>query len=139
MYSTDMNELQRAYIAGIVDGEGSICMIKRTPKRMHSPEVHIWSTDKELIDYIQDVTETGFVIRQKAKKEHHKESYAWCLYDKKALTFLEEIFPYLRINRKRQRAWILINQYAKYTPANGKYTPEMLEKKKDLIKRFKAI
>ncbi|MGC4377682.1 LAGLIDADG family homing endonuclease [Fictibacillus sp. Mic-4] len=125
-----MKSWEASYIAGIIDGEGSITLTRMHEKEHRRPCISISSTDKDLLIYIQSLT--GGVINNKKnyKPEKHKNSYT--LYIKKkeeVFTILRLILPYLRVNQKRDRArWILEN-YDSVTPRNGKYNKESLRKK----------
>jgi len=51
-----MLETEKAYIAGIIDGEGSIMLIKFHKNQYPSPCVSISSTDVELLEWIKQTT-----------------------------------------------------------------------------------
>lgn len=48
-----------------------------------------------------------------------------------ALYLLKQVEPYLKIPQKKKRAQILVNEYKKLIPRNGKYTPELLKAKEE--------
>lgn len=133
-------ETTYAYVAGILDGEGSIMLQTRSdrPGLMPSPVISVPSTDRELLDWLKDNL-GGTIVVKKTYKEHHKPSAEWRLIGRSVLDLLEEVTPYLRIDRKRARAQILLDEYLTLTPRNGKYTPEMLRAKEEMFGRFRAI
>lgn len=51
-----MLETEKAYIAGIIDGEGSIMLTKFHKNQYPSPCVSISSTDMELLEWIKHTT-----------------------------------------------------------------------------------
>ena len=55
---------------------------------------------------------------------HHTPSYTYAIYNRQALTLLEQVYPYLK-TYKSQRAKIILNNYEKLTPRNGKYTEKL--------------
>ncbi len=61
------------------------------------------------------------------------------LTDRQALNFLQIIRPYLVIQRRIRRIDLLLEAYLSCTPRNGRYSPEMLEKKQALIERFASL
>ena len=44
-----LTELDKGYIAGIIDGEGSICLTKHHPNEFRSPEISVTSTTYEIL------------------------------------------------------------------------------------------
>ena len=53
-----------------------------------------------------------------------------------SLRFLDLVFPYMREPEKIRRARLLLYEYKSVTPRNGKYTPTILERKKEFETRF---
>lgn len=125
-----MEKWEASYIAGIIDGEGSISLTRMHEKEYRRPCISIASTDIELLIYIQKLT--GGVINNKKnyKPDRHKDSFTLTIKKKEDVFYsLENITPFLRVDRKRNRSiWILEN-YNNVTPRNGKYSPELLQKK----------
>ncbi|MCC3355957.1 LAGLIDADG family homing endonuclease [Bacillus sp. REN16] len=125
-----MKKWEASYVAGIIDGEGSISLTRMHEKEHRRPCISIASTDIELLIYIQKLT--GGVINNKRnyKPDRHKDSYTLTIKKKDDVFYtLGKITPFLRVDRKRNRSiWILEN-YDKVTPRNGKYSPELLQKK----------
>ena len=72
-----MKEIDLAYIAGIIDGEGSIMLMKtHSTDKFKSPKVSVTSTSFELIDFLQSKF-PGTISNQKVYKSHHKPSKIW--------------------------------------------------------------
>ncbi|OOP66933.1 hypothetical protein BWZ43_18410 [Heyndrickxia oleronia] len=59
-----MEKWEAAYVAGIIDGEGSITLTRMHEKEHRRPCITIASTDKELLIYIQSLTR-GIIINKK--------------------------------------------------------------------------
>lgn len=55
---------EASYVAGIIDGEGSIMLTRMHEKEHRRPCITIASTDKELLIYIQTLT-GGIIINKK--------------------------------------------------------------------------
>lgn len=69
-----MTETEKAYIAGIIDGEGSV-MLQRIHKNEHpSPCVSITSTTLELLEWVKDTVGKGRVI---SKKNYNIEKHIY--------------------------------------------------------------
>jgi hypothetical protein len=132
----DKNEL--AYTAGLFDGEGSISLVRSKKTRTHSPQVSIASNDREVLDWCQERF-GGSIVTKQPRLPTHSVSYDWRLTDRRALSFLEIIRPYLVIKRKIRRIDLLLNNYLDCTPRNGRYTEELAEKKQNLVETFFSL
>lgn len=129
-----MKSTTAAYIAGILDGEGTITLVKRNSHRY--PIVSVSSTSKELLDFLRHEV-GGTICNHKTYKDHHKQSWSWRLTSNNALNLLNDVIPFMLEKKKLYRANILLNEYKSVTPRNGKYTEELLNKKKDF--EFKVL
>lgn len=119
-----------SYIAGVIDGEGSITLTKMHENEHRRPCITIASTDIELLIYIQSLT--GGIINNKKNYNPDKHKNSYTLYIKKksdVFNTLNNIKPFLRINKKRMRATWILENYDIVTPRNGKYSPELLQRK----------
>ena len=125
-----MESWEAAYIAGIIDGEGTITLTRMHKKEHRRPCITIASTDKELLIYLQTLTDGSINNKKNYNPERHKDSYTLNIKSKEAVLFLlNHITPFLKVDKKRKRAkWILEN-YEMVTPRNGKYSKALLEKK----------
>jgi hypothetical protein len=121
---------EAAYIAGIFDGEGSITLTKLHGNEHRRPCITIASTDKELLIYVQTLIGGSITNKKNYKPELHKDSYTLSLKKKETvLSVLKQISPYLRINKKRNRALWIVENYEKVTPRNGKYNQKLNKQK----------
>ncbi|AYO31488.1 hypothetical protein D2962_13565 [Biomaibacter acetigenes] len=135
-----MTDTEKAYIAGIIDGEGSITLVKQHKNRNPSPMISVASTDLELLIWMKKTINGGTIIKKKNyNPENHLNSYVFNLTYNKALKLLQEIEPYLVIERKKQRARLLINEYKQVTPRNGKYNEELAKKREKFYKTFISL
>ena len=75
-------------------------------------------------------------MSNKVYKENHKQSWHWTLVGNKVLNLLPKILPYMLEPSKVYRANLLVSEYNKLTPRNGKYTDEMKSSKRDFEYRF---
>jgi len=135
-----MTVAEKAYIAGIIDGEGSILLTKQSKTQHHSPEVSVASTDVELLEWMKSLIGKGTIIRKKNyNSSKHKNSYAYSVVKDSAIRLLEEILPYLVINKKKARAEHILKKYKIVTVRNGKYNEEQLDAKLKFYKDFVAL
>ena len=135
-----MTETEKAYLAGIIDGEGSIMLIRLSNTTHPAPVLSVPSTTIELLHYIQKIIGFGKIIpKTNYNKEKHKDCYTFTLIRNQALDVIKEIYPYLIINTKRERARLLLTDYKRLTPRNGRYSMELLIEKEDFYKSFLSV
>jgi len=133
-----MVDTELAYAAGLFDGEGSISLVRQNNNRSHSRQVAVASNDYEVLAWFQNRF-GGSIVTKQPRKSTHSVSYDWRLTDRRALTFLQLIRPYLLIKRKIRRIDLLLSDYVACTPRNGRYTDEMAERKQALIETFFSL
>ena len=135
-----MTELEKAYIEGIINSEGSIMLQKFHNNEYPSPYVSAASTTLQLLNWIKYVTEKGVIKRKKNYNiAEHKDCYSYVLKYNDAITFLQEIRPYLIINSKKKRVQLILAKYNSLTPRNGRYSAELLKEKLDFYNEFISI
>ncbi|MCW6091727.1 hypothetical protein LAV60_00935 [Clostridium sporogenes] len=128
---------QKAYIARIIDGEGSIMLLKFHSNQFLSPCISISSTTIELLEWIKSITKMGIIKRKKNyNAEKHTDSFTYTIKYNDAINLLIEIEPYLIIKNKKVRARLIIEKYKSLTPRNGKYSDEMLKAKEEFYKEL---
>lgn len=71
-----MTDLEVGWLAGIIEGEGTIAI----PKSDAYPSVRVEMCDKDIIDRLQTITDMGSVRPRKTKQApHHKDKWLWCV------------------------------------------------------------
>ena len=55
--------------------------------------------------------------------------------NRQALSLLKQIAPYLK-SYKADRGWLILDQYPRLTPRNGRYSPQQLEEREAFIRSF---
>ena len=123
-------EIEYAYCAGIIDGEGSILI-----SQGKEPGVSVTNTDLGLLEYLQSMF-GGSIRTQKTYKPHHKPAWLWSVRYDRALRMIECILPYMKETDKVRRALLLFDEWKACTPRNGRYTEEQAEAKRSLLERF---
>lgn len=117
------------YVAGIIDGEGTITLSrihKSDPWR--SPVISVSSTTPEILFALAKAF-GGHICKHKAYQQHHLPAFSWRLTNRKAIALCEQLQHVLLVPEKKRRAQLIARDYLKCTPRNGKYT-ELLRKKK---------
>ncbi|WP_127761993.1 LAGLIDADG family homing endonuclease [Peribacillus asahii] len=135
-----MEKWEAAYIAGIIDGEGSITLTRMHEGEHRRPCITVASTDKELLIYLQSLTGGTINNKKNYKPDRHKDSFTLTIKKKENVMFiLKHISPYLRVDKKRKRSLWILEHYEKVTLRNGKYSPELLKAKLSFEELFFQI
>ena len=102
-YQLTVKDLECAYLAGILDGEGEIGIHKMTERKStkgyrHRLEIAITNTCKHILEFVQLRYGGNLHVKQRYS-EKHRVCYRWRVEGQTAIAFLKDIYPYLRIKR----------------------------------------
>lgn len=117
-----MSQTDTAYIAGLVDGEGTVTLSRRHRSENRHVVISISNTDRPLLEYVLNSVGAGKITNKRTSQSHHTPSYTYTISNRQALAFLNQIFPYLK-TYKAKRSDIILRDYIRLTPRNGRYTP----------------
>jgi hypothetical protein len=123
-----LSKVDAAYIAGLIDGEGTVTLTRKHRNENRQLCVSISSTEIALLDFVLITAGVGKITNKNVTKSHHTHSFAYAVYNRQALALLEQTLPFLR-SYKRKRASLILEQYLAVTPRNGKYNAEILANK----------
>lgn len=126
------------YIAGIIDGEGTITLTAQHKGEHRRLIVSVASTEPILLRFIRDLTGVGKITAKRVYSANHAPSQTYALGSRQALALLQAIAPYLR-TYKKQRAELALKHYLRLTPRNGKYTPQLLAERAAFEREFLRI
>jgi hypothetical protein len=121
--TSELAAADAAYIAGLIDGEGTITLSRR-PQDRRQLVVSIANTERPLLDFVLERTGAGKITRKRTSAAHHTPSYCYSIANRQALALVAQLQPYLR-SHKRDRASLILSTYLRVTPRNGKYTAAM--------------
>lgn len=113
----EMTETEKAYIAGIIDGEGSIILKhnRQLNRRgdgfyeCYSLLVSVGNTDTELLEWLRSFGGKVYLGR-KGDGGSRKPMYQWQLHTRKAAELLSVIYPYLIIKKKKAAAALFFQE-----------------------------
>lgn len=94
-----VDEVTKAYLAGIVDGEGCIT-ISKNGQGVPYLRFQLQMTDLEAIELISSVAGSK-IYNIPTSNPKHKDLYKTIILGKKCQEFINIILPYLRIKRKQ--------------------------------------
>ena len=117
-----MSPTERAYVAGIIDGEGWVEFSYRNrlrkdrkgtpPYRTLIVRMEVPQVDGRLIDYLMETTAEGNRdIKRYPKHPTYKDQHRWRLSHHAVYRVLKQIYPYLIV--KREKAQLVIKHYDK--------------------------
>jgi hypothetical protein len=127
-----------AYIAGLVDGEGTVTLTRLHVSENRRIVVSIANTEYQLLRFVIDQVGAGKITRKKATSDRHTPSFCYAITSRQALALLFQIAPFLR-SYKRQRAELALQRYVQLTPRNGKYTLDQLADRQEFERNFLAM
>jgi LAGLIDADG-like domain len=116
-----LSPAERGYIAGLIDGEGTVTLSRKHAQDLRHAVVSISNTERDLLDHVRSLVGCGKITKKKTTKPHHALSMTYALWNRQALSLLVQVEPYLR-SYKRLRAQLILEHYIRFTPRNGKYT-----------------
>jgi len=126
-----------AYIAGFLDGEGSIMLMNRRQRhktKSWSCRVSIANTDRPILEWIQSLY-GGSIGLAKSLNPLHKDCWHWRLDSKGAVEFLRLVRPYLRL--KAMRADVVFEYASTITSVGrGGVTDEIEQARKKLHEKL---
>jgi hypothetical protein len=104
--TTSMNVLtptQCAYIAGIIDGEGTITVSRKSDHKgmkrgyCFRPYVSVSNTNKLLLVWLQQTTGLGRLYKYASCKPRCKQAWQWQLWSNQAGQLLTAVLPHLLV------------------------------------------
>jgi len=112
---------QAAYLAGLVDGEGTVTLTRRHVRERRQLVVSVCSTEPQLLQWILSAFCAGKITRKRVVSARHATAFTYSVSNRQALHLLAEIHPYLQ-SYKRERAALALDHYVRLTPRNGRYS-----------------
>ena len=85
------------YMAGFIDGEGSIILTNRNNKA--GVRLAVVNTNHDILLWLAEVTGVGAVCVHQAEAKHNKAGWMWNINSEAAESVLIQILPYLHIKR----------------------------------------
>jgi hypothetical protein len=118
-----LSPVDAAYIAGLIDGEGTITLSRRHAKDRRQLVESISSTEAEIVEWVLATVRAGKITRKTVNSSKHAPGLAYAISNRQALALLEQTASFLR-SYKRIRATMVLQHYVRLTPRNGRYDRE---------------
>lgn len=126
---------EAAYLAGLIDGEGTIALTRKHRGEYRQLMVSISSTEQPLLKYVKKVIGAGRITNKCTYQSNHTPSVTYAINNRQALDVLVQVSPYLK-TYKAKRAELILRSYVRLTPRNGKYTQALLKERDIFIDKF---
>ena len=114
-----ISEIDRAYIAGLLDGEGCFTAFTTHKKSKASNGLYygcrqtiyyiqILVVEEEPIRWLKEVTGSGYVFQRKRQSQGWQDLWGWRVCNLPACEIVERIIPYLKIKRRHAEIFLML-------------------------------
>jgi len=117
-----------AYIAGLIDGEGTVTLSRKHAGENRQLVVSISSTERQILEFVLSRTGAGKITAKRTAKPNHAKSFTFAITNRQALTLLSQTVEFLQ-SYKRKRAELILRDYLRLTPRNGKYSEQQRQER----------
>ncbi|HEY5631631.1 MAG TPA: LAGLIDADG family homing endonuclease [Nitrososphaeraceae archaeon] len=104
-FNSHLTEEDKSYIAGFIDGEGSIfisCTKRKSKWLDYSPMLCITNSNKEVLEWIKKMLDRGVITKSSTRKNiKWKTCYSYIKNGVGLLPILNLIIPYLKVKKKQ--------------------------------------
>jgi len=112
---------QAAYIAGLIDGEGTITLTRAHRNENRRLVVCISNNELPILRFAMSAIGVGKITSKRRTKAHHGASFTYQVSSRQALDLLQQIVGLMH-SYKAGRARLALDKYRLLTPRNGKYS-----------------
>lgn len=133
-----LSSTDAAYIAGLIDGEGTVTLTRKHRNENRQLCVSISSTERPMLEFVKHSMGVGKITNKRTSKPIHSPSYTYAVYNRQALDLLRDALPWLK-SYKRDRAELILQDYIRLTPRNGKYTRELQNHRQNFVQQVLMI
>lgn len=133
-----LTAVDAAYLAGLIDGEGTVTLTRLSRNRERGLAVTISNTELNILEHVLSCVGVGKITNKRKSGVNHTPSYTYQITNRQALDLLRQIGPFLR-SHKAARAQMVLKEYLRLTPRNGRYTKEQLHQRETFVREFFEI
>lgn len=127
-----MTVAQKAYIAGIIDGEGCIYLGQRSGSRYMKPgsyrgykgRVAVVMTSQKVIRWLHSVTGLGNVYFSKNKNKSHRDTWGWRCDVNDSVKLLNQISEFLVLKSEQCDLFLEISSIKSLSKRNKTHLPD---------------
>jgi len=134
----DLSTEDAAYIAGLIDGEGSISLTRKHVRENRQLVVTISNTERPILEFVLQTVGAGKITSKRTSRAHHRPGLTFAISNRQALSLLAQVHPFLR-SYKRARSALVLSSYVALTPRNGRYNSQLAAARASFEERFLTI
>lgn len=133
-----MKDIDLAYVAGILDGEGCISITKIRPKNtnLHNPcyglQIRVSMVDKAIPLLCQSFF-GGYLWQKPPRNEKEKPQWKWAVQSKEAVKCLNLLLPYLRSKKNEAELAIKFWEIKRHRGGNKGLQGNLPKSKEELV------
>ena len=133
-----LSETDAAYLAGLIDGEGTIALTRLHRGQNRQLVISVSNTERSLLGWVLQSTRVGKITSKRTSSPHHAPGLTYTVANRQALAVLAQVTPYLK-SYKAERARLVLDRYVELTPRNGKYDDALRVERGDFERLFAGI
>jgi hypothetical protein len=119
-----LDQVTAGYIAGLIDGEGTITLTRVHRNENRRLVVSISNNELSLLQFVRVAVGADRITSKRTYNPRHAPSFAYQISSRQALDLLRQTAPLLK-SYKAARASLVLAEYVRLTPRNGKYNPHL--------------
>ena len=129
---------EAAYLAGLIDGEGTITLTRRHANERRQLVLSISSTERALVEWSLTSIGVGKITGKRTSSAAHAPGLTYTVSNQQAMNVLRQVVDYLR-SYNQLRARLALARYDDLTPRNGKYSDEQDAERRRFEDEFLSI
>lgn len=148
MHGNQRQALRIAYCAGLIDGEGTICVTKTKPQQarvnpLHAPMIRVGMVERSAMEFLQETFNCGWIYDEGVRKDRPTNQfiYRWRITNRDdVVRVIDMLMPYILIKKEQALlvkemclGWVLSPSKKLGTP------PEELQRREDYYIRCKKL
>lgn len=144
MAKSELGLISPQYLAGMVDADGCISVIKmakcgRGVRDRHELRLHVTNTNKEFI-YMLKEQMGGHVRTSRQGNLKWKQAYNWSTQGARAEAIIREIMPHLIIKHERAEVALELRATMGHRKGQGyKVPPEVMAKRDEIHEKMRLL
>ena len=95
----NLDDGSRGYVAGVIDCDGSICIVKNGNGSLRL-KLAVYNSSRALTDWFAQ-TLGGKVATTKPRSERRSTEYSWSVYNAQASELIQLVLPYMVVKRRQ--------------------------------------
>ena len=140
------SESDRAYLAGLIDGEGTISFVERDRGEDHTSthdiRVFITNCDRAPMDYFAGFIGGHIYQHENGERENRfgsRPCFRWQMGTHESAQILREVYPYLRIKRKQAALIWTLYMTLRHKNGHARTPVDVVAKRREIADLVRAL